>query len=137
MIGIFVTPAEAIYPMSDVMSEVIEAHEAGYRQQAEEARASFEGHVANQGLSGEFHHIKSKTTDIASVVVNHGRQADLVVVGQHQPDGTPGIEPDFVSTVVMELGRPVLVVPYAGHFTSIGERAVVGWNASQQADAHR
>ncbi|MDH3740680.1 MAG: universal stress protein [Hyphomicrobiales bacterium] len=135
VIGVIVTPKVAAYAMPGayVTSQVTEALEAGYRQQEEKARASFEAHLAREGLSGDFRHIKSDSTDIASVVVDQGRQADLVVVGQHQPEGTPGIEPNFVSTVVMELGRPVLVVPYAGHFTSIGERAVVGWNASQEA----
>lgn len=135
VIGLFVTPAETIYSMPDAhsMPDVIEAHDADYRRQAELARSSFEAHVASQGLRGEFRHIKSSSTSIAGVVVNHGRLADLVVAGQHQLEGTPGIESNFVSTIVMELGRPVLLVPYAGHFTSIGERAVVGWNASREA----
>ncbi len=135
IIGIFVTPMMPNYAMPDayITPDVFEAHDAGYRERAEKARALFEGHAAREGLSGDFRHIKGESVAISGSIIDHGRQADLVVVGQHKPEGTIGIEPDFVSTVVMELGRPILVVPFAGHFASVGERIVVGWNASQEA----
>ena len=133
--GIFVTPTMPVYPMPEayLTPDLIETHEAAYRQQAEKAEASFESLVAREGLSSEFRDVKSDSARISHVVVDHGRQADLVVVGQREPENTLGIEIDFVNTVIMELGRPILVVPYAGHFTSIAERTVVGWNASQEA----
>jgi nucleotide-binding universal stress UspA family protein len=33
----------------------------------------------------------------------------------------------------MLAGRPILVVPYAGHFARIGQRVVIGWDASREA----
>jgi hypothetical protein len=34
---------------------------------------------------------------------------------------------------VLSAGRPVLFVPYAGAFTSIGERVFVAWDGSREA----
>ena len=132
VIGAFVTPAVAA-PSALVAEAVADEHNKDFRQRAEKVGASFEDHLAREGLAGEFRHIKSDSSAIADAVIDHGRQADLVVVGQRDAEGTVAIEADFVSTVMMELGRPVLVVPYAGHFTSIGNRVLVGWNASQEA----
>jgi nucleotide-binding universal stress UspA family protein len=63
------------------------------------------------------------------------RYADLVVVGQHDPDRSieerlPGY---FTEELVLSAGRPVLVVPYAGRFATVGTRVLVAWNASAEA----
>jgi nucleotide-binding universal stress UspA family protein len=39
----------------------------------------------------------------------------------------------FSHELVMSAGRPVLFVPYAGHFEHVGERVFVPWNASREA----
>ena len=36
-------------------------------------------------------------------------------------------------TTVMTSGRPVLAIPFAGEFPTIGERVLVAWNASREA----
>jgi nucleotide-binding universal stress UspA family protein len=35
--------------------------------------------------------------------------------------------------VTLASGRPILVVPYAGHFATLGQRVLVGWDASREA----
>ena len=67
-----------------------------------------------------------------AMVALHARYADLTVVGQPNPyepqDG------DAVTvTTVMTSGRPVLAIPFAGDFPTIGERVLVAWNASREA----
>lgn len=60
--------------------------------------------------------------------------ADLIVVGQSDPN-----DPDASSSnrlqarVTLATGRPVLWVPYAGTFPTVGERIVVAWDAGQSA----
>lgn len=66
--------------------------------------------------------------------VAHTRYADLVIVGQTDPDDPETyVAEHFPETVVMESGRPVLLVPYAGRFETIGTRALVAWNGSREA----
>jgi len=63
------------------------------------------------------------------------RYADLVVVGQRDPDLAPGegMPGYFLEELVLSAGRPVLVVPYAGRFPRIDARVLVAWNASREA----
>jgi nucleotide-binding universal stress UspA family protein len=63
------------------------------------------------------------------VVAMQARYADLTVVGQNEPEKGN----DIAETVVLDSGRPTLVVPYAGRFERIGERVLVAWNASREA----
>ncbi|MGN5480798.1 universal stress protein [Cupriavidus basilensis] len=55
-------------------------------------------------------------------IVVQGHTADLLVLGQHDPsDKDAFAEHRFVESVVLQCGRPVLVVPYAGVFSKWGE----------------
>ncbi|MGE5505248.1 MAG: universal stress protein [Actinomycetota bacterium] len=74
---------------------------------------------------GEPGHVSSET-------VFCGRYFDLVVMGQPDPKGTE-VPDDLVEEVVLNSGRPVLVVPHVGPVPTLGERIAVAWNASREA----
>lgn len=59
------------------------------------------------------------------------KAADLVIVGQPLPEA-PGTElrPE---EIVVACGRPVLVLPYAGTFSSVGKRVLVAWDGTREA----
>jgi nucleotide-binding universal stress UspA family protein len=40
---------------------------------------------------------------------------------------------DFAEELVLSAGRPVLLIPYAGHFPEVGRRVLVAWNAGREA----
>ena len=78
--------------------------------------------------------------DVVGDSVGHGFVqealfADLVVLGQHSPaaarDG--GAPAGFVEQVVLEAGRPTLVIPQVLHSESVGRRVLIAWNGSAQA----
>ena len=52
-------------------------------------------------------------------------------MGQRAPraDGAGQLRPD---DVVMAVDRPVLVVPYAGNFETVGKRILVAWDGNSQ-----
>ena len=61
--------------------------------------------------------------------------ADLLVLGQHEP-GAPSardVPADFVESVVIDSGKPALVVPYAGDVATVGQNILVAWNASRES----
>jgi len=63
-----------------------------------------------------------------------GRYSDLLVLGQVDRDQpSPVVMPDFPEYVVLNAGRPVLVVPFAGHFDHVGKRVLVAWDAGVAA----
>lgn len=71
--------------------------------------------------------------DPVGIMVQHSRYADLIVLGQHivgQSNDTP---PEFVARVVLGAACPVLVVPYVGHFETIGQRPMLAWNATRES----
>jgi nucleotide-binding universal stress UspA family protein len=62
------------------------------------------------------------------------RYCDLIVIGQIDPqEPAPIVMPDFPQYVVLNSGRPVLIVPYAGRFENIGNRVLIAWDASMAA----
>jgi nucleotide-binding universal stress UspA family protein len=62
------------------------------------------------------------------------RNADLAILGQHDPERTDVRVPaDLAEQVILQSGRPVLVVPYAGHFVDVGRRVLIAWNGSREA----
>jgi nucleotide-binding universal stress UspA family protein len=64
-------------------------------------------------------------------VTLRARCNDLVVIGQTDLDEpSPAVAPDFPEVVVMDTGRPVLIVPYAGRFDSVGNRVLIAWDGS-------
>jgi nucleotide-binding universal stress UspA family protein len=75
---------------------------------------------------------ESETDALASVEV-HARYADLVVIGQKNPEWPSGVDKDFERSVLIAAGRPVLVVPYAFERRPVGRHVLVAWNASREA----
>lgn len=76
---------------------------------------------------------KMSSLDPADAVTLHGRYADLVVLGQPEREERGGVSLEFADRVVLSTGRPVLVVPSAGQFESLGSRVLVAWNATRES----
>ncbi|SFI36054.1 Nucleotide-binding universal stress protein, UspA family [Collimonas sp. OK307] len=72
--------------------------------------------------------------DAGTGLVLQARYSDLVVIGQVNPaDYSPLLRADFQEYVLMNSGRPVLIVPYAGHFPQVGKRVLLAWDGSMEA----
>jgi nucleotide-binding universal stress UspA family protein len=95
-----------------------------------EARAAFDRVAPGLGRPVEW---RAAAGDPATVVNEHGRYADLIVLGQYDEDAANDVTPDFIGRVIMGSGRPVLVLPYAGEIGPIGRRPMIAWNASREA----
>lgn len=70
---------------------------------------------------------------VVDSVALHARYADLTLIGQHTPPGSAFGEDSFADELVLESGRPVMVIPQIGVGRPIGEHIVVAWNASREA----
>jgi nucleotide-binding universal stress UspA family protein len=67
-------------------------------------------------------------------VPQHARYADLVILGQTDPDDPESyIDDHFVEYAVLAAGRPVLLLPYAGATSKIGERILIAWDSGREA----
>ena len=92
------------------------------------AKALVESCPVAGGASVEWRDVEG---DLVDTVALHARYSDLVVVGQ-SVEGTDAV-PALADSLLLTVGRPVLVVPYAGKFPSLGRRVLVAWNASREA----
>lgn len=80
-------------------------------------------HDINRGTDAEVLH---QITELA-------RHADLVILGQHDERFPDYPSKDLVREVILECGRPVLVIPYAGDFTEVGKHPLIAWNNDREA----
>jgi nucleotide-binding universal stress UspA family protein len=103
----------------------------GLVEREQTARSLFSEVAAKRRLAAEWRTSAGYPSEDAAL---HGRYVDLVILGQTDPDN---IEEALVSPspeeVALAVGRPVLVVPYAGQFQECGRRVLVAWNASRAA----
>lgn len=76
---------------------------------------------------------RSTGTDPVSSVSLHARYADLNVIGQADAEDGSTLELDFPERLLLSAGRPLLIVPYAGDFTSTGERILICWSATRES----
>ena len=91
--------------------------------------AAFRDCLRRNAIEGEW---RTAEGVLPTTVGLHARYADLCVVGQpnaYEPQDADGV----TVAAVMTSGRPVLAVPFAGEFPTIGERVLVAWNASREA----
>jgi nucleotide-binding universal stress UspA family protein len=80
-------------------------------------------------------HWTAPTTEPLRTLVRQGRYADLMVLGQRDPDNPPEacLPADFVESVLIDSGRPALVVPYVGVADNFGKVALVAWKNTRES----
>lgn len=117
--------------LGGVDPELAESLRQAHAEQAAQAQAVFNKAVSAAGIS----HAEWRTNGEIAVptLLTNARYVDLLVLGQRDPSEVDGFDRDFAEQVVLAAGRPVLMLPYAGHFDSIGKQALVAWDASREA----
>ena len=72
--------------------------------------------------------------EIGTRICRRVRCVDLAVVGQVAPDQPVESAPSrLIERLVVDAGRPVLIVPYSGRFENAGKRVLIAWNQSREA----
>jgi len=137
--GLFVTPSPNIPALAGsefpaharTVAERMEVQRQAWREAVLAAQQLFRSRTDRAGITTEW---RERAGDVAEIASLHARYGDLVIVGQMDP------APSAVHSgralperLLLGVGRPVLVVPYAGVFTTVGERVLVAWNASREA----
>lgn len=104
-----------------------------YREAAAASRKLFDAAVAGLPDVGWVDANRGSESEVIRVVTMHARHADLVVMGQHDERGRPADPADLVHDVIMQCGRPVLVVPYIGDFETVGRSPLIAWSETREA----
>jgi nucleotide-binding universal stress UspA family protein len=132
LIGLHVcsaVPASPIPMASSALGSIVAAE----RRNSEAIAETFKRMTTGQAYVAEWQLQKVSHLNLAAVVMERGRAANLIVAGQTDPEW--GLSPvmDFPEHLALESGRPVLVIPYAGRYPTIGRRVVVAWKPSRES----
>lgn len=108
--------------------EIDRIRESFNEDAAREARTLFDALRPAAGVTTEWRDVNGEVVDTVAL---QARYADLTVIGQGAPLDQG--ERPLVDSLILDVGRPVLVIPDAGHFPTIGQRVLVAWNGSREA----
>lgn len=102
-------------------------------ERVQQTLEQFTGTVQKLGVQS--YETRSSNDDEYSGLCMQARYADLVVMGQAAADDSNEgkLLPDLPDYVLLNSGRPVLLVPRSGRFPTIGKRVLVAWNGSVEA----
>ena len=112
--------------------ELVRARQASTAQALRDAESRFRNAMKVSGVLMSTW--LAPAGDPVDAAVTRARYADLAVVGQPKP-GAPeaGFVARLASAVVMESGRPTLVVPHIGIARTMGERILIAWKESRES----
>lgn len=100
-----------------------------------ESQKTFDRKTGEAGLKSDWIGIDSKVAGVhsAEIIVHYAYFHDLVVVGQPEPDlNDSRAAAELLERVVIGSGRPVLIIPYAGIYTKIGQQVMIAWKAGRE-----
>lgn len=112
------------------LAGVIDEMRAAGLADAKRIEAEYRERLRREALPGEWRQSEGMLSEMITL---HARYADLVIVGQDDPQATGPGTVGLPGDVLFGCGRPVLVVPYAGTFSTVGRRVLIGWNASRES----
>lgn len=69
----------------------------------------------------------------AAAAVEHGRCADLFVLGQRNPDDATPFADELILTALLSTGRPLLIVPHIGIRAMPGQKVLIAWDDRREA----
>lgn len=121
------------YIQNQIPPDIRAGMDAEAKARAEAALAAFRAAAERSGIAYETRTDRALDTTLPAVVAMHARYADLIVLGQVDPDKPPPVGRHLPEEVVLSSGRPALVVPYVGAQATLGRRVLVAWDASREA----
>lgn len=114
------------------MATHLDSHLDELRKAASDSLAMFENTVKSLGVQS--YEARAVDDEAGGGISLQARYCDLVVIGQTNLDEPSSTTlPDFPEFVVMNSGRPVLIVPYVGSYETMPKRVLIAWDASTSA----
>ena len=120
-------PAQVGTSPGGAVSEVF--HEA---EVADTLEQRFKSELRLAGIDGEWHILPDGDR---AALIELAQSVDLTITGQRPPGShTNGAARFRPEDIVIAVGRPVLVVPYAGTFEGVGKRILIAWDGTREAN---
>ena len=119
------------YVLAEMGAAIIDVQKRAAANAAASAEAEFTRQMSAAGRTN----IEWRTAfaDPVDAMTLHARYADLAVIGQTEVADGSNTAADFPERLILAAGRPVLIVPSAGSFPTIGKRILAAWSLSREA----
>ncbi len=132
LIGLHVTPPWSLppYMAMAVDAGLVEAQQAQLKAQADAAGEHFKAAVDAEGARAEW---RSVDGDPARETCRHARYCDLTVTGQADPEDIASADSLVIESLLLDSGRPLLIVPFIGIQRPALSTVLVAWNGSREA----
>jgi nucleotide-binding universal stress UspA family protein len=132
--GLYLTSARAMTPFTAAMlpDSVVEnrLQETGKAQAGAENR--FRAGVAAEQLTAVSWSAPAGPAIDAAIL--HMCYADIAVVGQPLPeDADAAFASDLLYGMLMDAGRPLLIVPHYGDYPVVGQNVLIAWKESRES----
>lgn len=106
---------------------------AAYIEAATASKAAFEQATAGLPQAAWRDINRGGEEELLRRVTDLARHADLIVMGQHDGTAKSYVPADLVEEVVLNSGRPVLILPYVGAFPKVGDHPLIAWSNAREA----
>lgn len=115
----------------ELIQEIEEKHRDTVKAAAAKVEATFRAACSRAGISHEW---RLAEGNAAEVGVLHAHYADFAITSQIDPGKPlPGGWPRLPEQLALASGRPVLILPYAGRFETVGRRVLVAWSRTRES----
>jgi nucleotide-binding universal stress UspA family protein len=135
LIGVHTVPAIEVYP--GMLAPASVSQMTGYHDKQKEISAEikkvFENAVRTEYFVAEWSEVDAQYLGREHHLMADWIGSDLVIIGQSNPDRDRRDQRSHVENAVRNSGRPVLVLPYAGKFETVGENILLGWSGTRES----
>jgi nucleotide-binding universal stress UspA family protein len=128
-----VPPVDIISGGADMTPIVDESQSIDYREHNAEMRAAFDAAIVSRSIKPEWRDVDAGAFSVADTALPLARSADLIVASQTDDAWFGSAHLDIVEPLVLESGRPVLIIPNRDTGASVGTRVVIAWNGGRES----
>lgn len=113
--------------------DVIEQMRKPLRERAQKLEESFKARMADENISSEWRSGSTEYSSLPGRIVDEAVSADMVLCPQVEPESVDVTTLDLPERLILEGGRPVLVLPPETAVQIPPRRVLIAWNNSPQA----
>ncbi len=135
LVGLSVLPPYVVIPSMDGAGTTVtvDQHRMAYEQEMVQLKSIFEAATSGRAARSEWREADAGFTTAAGTIIEQSRAADLVVACPQDPAWIYSPMLEAPDRIVIESGRPLLLVPDKAGFTMPPKRVTVAWNARREA----
>ncbi len=135
LIALCVVPPYGVIPAMEGSGTTVtvEEHRDAYRLEMAQLKAIFDRETRSHVATSEWREADAGFGTALDRIIEHGRACDLVIASQANQSWAYSAHLEEPARLVIEIGRPVILVPNSGPLKSPPKRVTIAWNGRREA----